>query len=432
MSHTLADDIVSAQHVSLLQLDRAAVLDLGASCMKVGFAGERCPRHVVPTPIPLHFLAPMAAGSQYCAPLGSTPPTLSETIDAFEKLLRRMFFTLLQVNPKETPVFVAESLFTCDTARSALAHALFTRIGVPALTMIPQSVCASLACGGTIGLVMDVGLLEATCIPVVDGYPLFYAMRSTRRAGAAIEVEIDALHEESRLDRKTLEDIKTRLCFVKDSKEDARVVADITYKINPSQSTQVSGIVRSGAAEILFDSSLERCMEEATLQELVLDTLLQSPRETRAALAANLVLCGGSVMLPGFQRRLSVEVMALLESDNRFVELRGLVRSATPVVMCAEPVFPCNTLPWVGAALLGAIKGLTLGKVTKEQYMTQAATNTRNPLRVLLPCWNHIQKDSIDAQAATKDETEIKAREFKWRNRSNSSARLPTANATAM
>lgn len=61
---------------------------------------------------------------QYCAPLGTATPTLSETIDAFEKLLRRVYFTysatlsafhltlqcgrLLQVNPSDTPLFVAE------------------------------------------------------------------------------------------------------------------------------------------------------------------------------------------------------------------------------------------------------------------------------------------------------------------------------------
>ena len=47
-----------------------------------------------------------------------------------------------QVNPADTPVFVAEALFMAEDARNALAHALFTRLGAPALTMTPQAVSA--------------------------------------------------------------------------------------------------------------------------------------------------------------------------------------------------------------------------------------------------------------------------------------------------
>lgn len=73
--------------------------------------------------------------------------------------------------------------------------------------MTPQSVCAVYACGATTGLVLDIGLLESTCVPVVDGYPLFFAMSSTRRAGAAVEAELAAALPGD-LENYTLADIK--------------------------------------------------------------------------------------------------------------------------------------------------------------------------------------------------------------------------------
>ena len=94
------------------------------------------------------------------------------------------------MNPADTPVFVAEALFMAEDARNALAHALFTRLGAPALTMTPQAVSAVHGCGVTTGLVLDLGLLEATAVSVVDGYPLYHTMQSTRRAGAAVEAEV--------------------------------------------------------------------------------------------------------------------------------------------------------------------------------------------------------------------------------------------------
>ena len=35
------------------------------------------------------------------------------------------------------------------------------------------------------------------------------------------------------------------------------------------------------------------------LQELVLDVLLESPREIRSSLVASMVVCGGGAMMPG-------------------------------------------------------------------------------------------------------------------------------------
>ena len=85
--------------------------------------------------------------------------------------------------------------------------------------MTPQPVCAVHACGASTGLVVDVGLLETTCIPVVDGSPLYHCMGSTRRASAAIEAQlVDQLQQP--LSNKAAEDIKVcghRLHYIKPS-----------------------------------------------------------------------------------------------------------------------------------------------------------------------------------------------------------------------
>jgi len=153
---------------------------------------------------------------------------------------------------------------------------------------------------------------------------------------------------------------------------------------------EIPGAVRGEACEILFDGSNAYRQEEVTLQELILDTLLLSPRECRAGLATHLVLSGGGVMLEGMQARLTQEVTSLLEGDDRYKELRGLVRQGNPLVVIAEPVFPSNCLSWVGSSLLGAIKGVDAGKVTKEQFLAQSEI-TRSPLQSLMPCWNNLR-----------------------------------------
>ena len=93
-----------------------------------------------------------------------------------------------------------------------------------------------------------------------------------------------------------------------------------------------------------------------------------------------------------------MEAGALLQHDVRYRELRGLLRGGNPLLQCADPLFPANTLAWVGSSLLGTIKGIDAGKVSKDTYLAQAAVH-KKPLQRLMPSWNHIE----DATATAED-----------------------------
>jgi len=106
-----------------------------------------------------------------------------------------------------------------------------------------------------------------------------------------------------------LEDIKVRTCFVSDLKHDytAKFNIDgsnecpspppnVNYPLDGEKILHVFGSIGDSVVEILY----EHDNEEKSVATLILDSLLQCPVDTRKQLAENLVITGGSSMLPGF------------------------------------------------------------------------------------------------------------------------------------
>ncbi|KAG8905919.1 hypothetical protein FRB99_007999 [Tulasnella sp. 403] len=74
----------------------------------------------------------------------------------------------------------------------------------------------------------------------------------------------------------------------------------------------IPGWVRERAAEVLFEGG---DVDERSIVELVLDTLLKAPVDLRRTLASTILVVGGTAMLPGFIPRLQAEIAKALSSS---------------------------------------------------------------------------------------------------------------------
>ncbi|KAF7327962.1 Fungal specific actin related protein [Mycena kentingensis (nom. inval.)] len=153
----------------------------------------------------------------------------------------------------------------------------------------------------------------------------------------------------------------------------------------------IPGWIRERAAEVLFEGG---DVDERSLAEIILDSLLKVPVDLRKTLASSILVAGGTAMLPGFIPRLQQELIRALapptrERDRPVYDPYGSLRQLLPYFAILNnpnprqtqgtsgsralanagkaPAFTPATMAWVGGSLAGALK--TGGaEVNREQW----------------------------------------------------------------
>ncbi|KAJ8494402.1 hypothetical protein ONZ45_g13246 [Pleurotus djamor] len=86
-----------------------------------------------------------------------------------------------------------------------------------------------------------------------------------------------------------------------------KVPAAPSSQTGPGRATLIiPGWIRERAAEVLFEGG---DVDESSLAEVILDTLLKVPVDLRKTLASSILIVGGTPMLPGFITRLHAELL---------------------------------------------------------------------------------------------------------------------------
>ncbi|GAA5853762.1 hypothetical protein JCM8547_007439 [Rhodosporidiobolus lusitaniae] len=236
---------------SLYGIEDRVVLDLGSRVWKAGFSGEAAPREARSV---VRELGREAKERGAKVPLGG----MNEGDDAIwglekgepgeeewevreervKRLLRDVWFNNLMVDPKTRKVIVVENPLLSTAVKDMIARVLFDNLQIPSLSFASAPLLSLMAAGTVTGLVVDVGHLETTVLPVFHSRPLFPLLTSTPRAGARLNRRLrnlllsygsyvpppsgisapprptPTLIPREVLTEELIEEIKTRMCFV--------------------------------------------------------------------------------------------------------------------------------------------------------------------------------------------------------------------------
>ncbi|GAA5892366.1 hypothetical protein JCM6882_003652 [Rhodosporidiobolus microsporus] len=236
---------------SLYGTEDRVVLDLGSRIWRVGFSGEPTPRECRSV---VSELGKEAAGGRSRGGvqaevddaiwgLENREPSEEEWLvreERVKRLLRDVWFNNLMVDPKTRKVIAVENPLLSTAVKDMIARVLFDNLQVPSLSFASAPVLSLLAAGAVTGLVVDVGHLETTVVPVFHSRPLFPLVTSTPRAGSRFNRRLRNLillyasyvpppasltsantSRPTRVPRALLteeliEEIKSRICFVGD------------------------------------------------------------------------------------------------------------------------------------------------------------------------------------------------------------------------
>lgn len=245
---------------------------------------------------------------------------------------------------------------------------------------------------------------------------------------------------------------------------------DVIYKlpsIQPSQSNprapcvgvlRIPGWLRERAADVLFHSTSpdmnqipEEEDESLSVVEVVLECLWKLPIDLRKPLAANLVVCGGGAMLPGFITRLKTELIHTLDRAQGECErvprfLSHTTSSSTdssppppnraklhrpryrPISSLANTIFILNDRQPSSAALASA-SGRTRPPAFQMHLLAWLGGSLAGAMRiggqeVIREHWDSVVESSLVSQelgvrtenqlASEEEETEEDGERFEW------------------
>jgi len=340
------------------------VIDLGSGWSKAGFAGEETPRVVFPTVVGRPkstgvMLGPEKKdtyiGDEVLAKQNML--TLSYPIQHgsvtnwgdLVKILQYSFYDELSAYPEEQAVLITTAPLTSKPDLEKLTQILFETFNVPAAAIVAQASLALAATGRTTGIVLDVGNGFTQAVPIVDRQVVWASVGQLNLAGSDLTTYLVQLLREKGVtlttaaERNHVNDIKEKLCYVAfDFAIDMATAAtngalEKVYEL-PNGSLVTLGTERFRCPEALFQPALIG-QETDGIHTLLYQSIMQCEANLRPALFANIVLAGGTTLLPGLPERLKKELTALAPGG-------------TNVEIIAPPAR--NHLAWLGGASLAA------------------------------------------------------------------------------
>lgn len=366
----------------------AVVIDLGAAYTKCGFAGETGPRFIIPSEI-------QKPGQKKSIKVVQYNINTEELYANLKEFIHTLYFRHLLVNPRDRRVVIIESILCPSHFRDTLAKVFFKQFEVPSVLFAPSHLMAIMTLGINSGLVMDSGYTETLVLPVYECIPILSAWEALPLGGKAIHKELDSLLVEQctvdadsgtgqslpsvigSVPEEIVEDIKVRTCFVSDLQRGLKIQEakfnlegtterpaappDVDYPLDGEKILHIKGPIRDSVLEMLF----EQDNEEKSVATLILDSLVKCPIDTRKALSENLVVVGGTAMLPGFLHRLLAEIRLLVDKPKYCNAL------ATKTFKVHSPPAKPNCTAWLGGAIFGALQDILGSRSVSREYYSQ-------------------------------------------------------------
>ncbi|XP_005099682.1 actin-related protein 10 [Aplysia californica] len=387
---------------------KVIILDIGAAYTKCGLAGETGPRCIIPSHVKNARRSEIVNIWDYSS--------VGELYENLKDLLYTLIFRHLLVTPKDRRVVVVESLLCPSEFRETLAKVLFKHYEVGSVLFAPSHLVALLTLGTNFGLVVDVGFQETVVVPVYEGIPIMKGWQSIPLAGKAIQSRIksqllehgtvstaEQQHQavsglKETITDEVLEDIKVRCCFITEYSRGQQIQEvtmrgghanklpppppDTDYPLDDGSVLNVSGRIREHSGEVLF----EQDNEETSIATLLLDSLVQCPLDTRKPLASNVLVMGGTAMMPGFYHRLQLELSNLLKKPVYANQL-GVKQFRFHKAPAKE-----NYTAWLGGSLIGAVETLPLKSLSRDVYLQRGK----------LPDWCCVDSDFLTDEKSHK------------------------------
>ncbi|XP_008062976.1 actin-related protein T1-like [Carlito syrichta] len=354
----------------------AVIFDNGSGLCKAGLSGEIRPRHVINSVVGhTKFNLSSARANQKKHFSGDEAPCTYEALclhhpikrglitnwDDLQKLWEHLFEWELRIKPCQQPVLMTEPSWNPTETREKLAEIMFENFNVPAFYLSNHAVAALYASACVTGLVVDSGDGLTCTVPVFEGYSVPHAVTKLYVAGRDITEHLTRLLFASKctfpfiLNKPLVNDIKEKLCYIalEPEKELCKKMEEVKreYKLPDGNVIQIGDLLHQ-VPEILFSPG-RLGIHNPGLSKMVCSSILKCDTGIQKNLCSEIILSGGTTLLPGLEERL-------------MKELEQLASVGTPIKIMACP-YRCFSA-WIGASIMTSVSSFKQMWVTSVDF----------------------------------------------------------------
>ncbi|CCH45340.1 Actin, cytoplasmic type 5 [Wickerhamomyces ciferrii] len=292
-------------------------------------------------------------------------------------------FAKLKVDPKEFPLVITEELWNNKKNRVKLAELAFVKFGVPVFTILKSPIAITYGLGRSTSLVVDIGSSRASVTPILDGTILYKGAAHSKFAGDFLNVHtLKFLENSTNFDyvkgsesykvfqtNKLLTDFKSTINSVStypivNSNADFQI-SPKNYQLPDSKTIEVRK-EQVLLSEPLFHPlsypipGIELPKDSVGLTDLILSALkkLDVTQDIYASLLNNIILTGGTSLLPGLETR-------LISDLSRFLTTFGVQSFSNPTLS------ERSNATWIGASVLASMNSFENHYISKEDFEEQ-------------------------------------------------------------
>jgi len=348
------------------------VIDNGSGFIKAGLAGDDTPSLIFPSVVATAecseeteeqvelWVGEEALSKKGGVRLGHPIEKCVVTDWEGTEAMWRHVFNKLGVDPEEQPTMVTEAPLTTKANREKMTEVLFERFKVPAMYVALAPVLSLYSSGRTTGFVVDVGHGGCSTVPIYEGYALPHAISSLPLppGPSLTSFLLQLLSQKAAplspsVDYDVCNSIKEQLCYVALDPKEEELKNDLEscYKL-PDGEEVVVGPERFQCPEALFDPSLVGVVSPG-IHHIVYDTVVKVDRDIKQELFRNVILSGGTSMLPGLAERLQKE-------------LTNLAPPNFPIKVLKPPERRYST--WIGGSILASLSTFQKMWISSYEY----------------------------------------------------------------